>query len=458
MIIQKRLLGLVMLFLVFGMVGTALAQEVTEMPPTIAPTAEAAPTLGVADRTLTEAQNAVTDLNASIESFNSLLNIVEALSGLLALVVGVGGFFGLRSLLNLKSDLRTELKLELEKDRLPLVAQQNEFAEILSEAKKAPQQFAEIRRQNDRAIRAMTLVQLGEQQMREGNPEAALRTFQEAFALDSTNRATNYYLGELYIMQRDLKQAATHLENAHMNYSSETDPEVAPFVSDELSDEVLSGILFPPATAALAYVYRLTGDKVYKSMGNVNERNKFYGRAVDYYSRALEQDPHVKDINGESVHGMLGALHRQWGHREEAIHHYKEAAKLTPSRSYPFNNLAMIYYGKGDVETATPYFDEAIRLSKQRIDNHPTDYWAYFDLINGHLACARPDEAIKTFNDILPRIGVRGPLESFLNGLQVLARSPRPPEPIIIVNDLITQVQEELNRLDSKNDPAKGAS
>src|SRR5450631_1793478 len=53
---------------------------------------------------------------------------------------------------------------------------------------------AEIDHETLLAIRALSLLQLGEQQLEAKNIKSALRTYQDAYVLDPDNSATNYFL------------------------------------------------------------------------------------------------------------------------------------------------------------------------------------------------------------------------------------------------------------------------
>src|SRR5215813_11470488 len=64
------------------------------------------------------------------------------------------------------------------------------------------------------AIRALSLLQLGEQQLEAKNSQSALRTYQEAYALDPDNPATNYFLGYLYTENRQIEKGIEHLKRA----------------------------------------------------------------------------------------------------------------------------------------------------------------------------------------------------------------------------------------------------
>ncbi len=64
---------------------------------------------------------------------------------------------------------------------------------------------------------------------------------------------------------------------------------------------------------------------------------------------ALELDDKLLNNDGESYQGTLGSLYRRQGRFDEAIERYHHAAKITPGRSYPFLNLALLYYEQVDI-------------------------------------------------------------------------------------------------------------
>lgn len=410
---MKQILVLLMILLALVAPAVALAQTpdqvVTTPSPTPGATASETPS---PDLILLEAKNANDRANELFTNFQVLTSIFEGVGGALAFFLAILGFIGFTSFRDFQSRLSEQLEEKVaEVDR------------HIEEIKKVADELGNARTLGNNAIRALTLVQLGEQQMREGSWRAAKHTLEQAYRLDPDNRAVNYYLGELFIMERDLDNAQTHLIKAQAKEKGET---------------------FPPALAALAYVQRLKGDAIYKQTNDMGRRNRFYSEAERNFLDAIEQDDTVRDINGESVYGMLGALYRQRDDIKNALNCYQKAVVITPYRSYPLNNLAMLHFKLGEVEEAQKYFDRSIILAKNNIDNNPTDYWAHFDLINGQLACARQDIARQDLDHVLKTVQLRGPLESFLIGLQVLEESPKPPEHI---GEFIARVEEELVRI-----------
>lgn len=435
---MKRPFLLLVILLLFALVPSLLAQgETTPVAPTPPPDFAPPPVSQIQiDEMVEAARRAEQRAGEMIETSNYILNFFEVLSAIAGFVLTIGAVLGFTSIRGLRAEVEEERK-RIEAARAELASSikaaadnmerlQRDYDAQLTAGLEAMEQqrnaviqlrdeveteIMDVRSRGDKAIRALTLVQLGEQQMNESNWRAAMRTFEDACRLDSDNRAVNYYLGELFIMQRDLDKAEHHLRKAHDEKHAEG--------GDDTD-------VFPPAEAALAYVLRLRGDRE----TNYESRAEYYASAERRFRKAIRLDEYVRDINGESVFGMLGALCRQANRTDDAIRYYEKALTITPHSSYPVNNLAMLYYRRGDVAKARPYFERAIQLARQRIDNNPSDYWAYFDLINGLIATAQTDDARIEVDNILPTIHIRGPLESFNTGLTVLAESPVPPPEI----------------------------
>ncbi|MDZ4770056.1 MAG: hypothetical protein SGJ24_13085 [Chloroflexota bacterium] len=444
----------------------ASAQEVTpsvDAPTTAATDDTAARALAEASAARAAAEEAIARADRLTDSNATLLSFLEVTSGLAALVITVGAVLGLSSLGDLRKNLTKTFEDKFEEEREKIVVLRGELDTQFAEVKNAAALVKEVRQQGDRAIRALTLVQLGEQQLRDSNWGAAQHTFTEAYRLDGKNRAVNYFLGELYIMERDLNRAEVHLRlsqgyatKKHL-LDAETGllPDDLPDSIQELADldqEDSTKVGYPPAEAALAYVLRLRGDREMR----INSRNEFYASAERRYLKALRLDNYVRDINDESVYGMLGALYRQWGRVDDAIRAYESATTSTPNRSYPLNNLAMLLYKRnhpGDIDHATKLFLRAIKLAEHRIESNPLDYWAHFDRITGQLACTLSVEAEEAFEAVLPIVQIKGPLESFRNGLNVMRSSGRNTTPL--VQHFIDRVEDALVTMDENNNGSK---
>lgn len=267
------------------------------------------------------------------------------------------------------------------------------------------------------AIRALSLLQLGEQQVKARNVKSALRTYQEAYALDPDNPATNYFLGYLYTESRQIEKGIEHLERA-----------------------LTQNEQYPPAEAALAYALRLKADK----MADSEEKNLLYAKSEQMFLDALAQDPAVRDVNGESFHAVLGGLYKRLNRMDEAIEAYKAAELVTPQNSYPIINLATLYYLRGDLKQAKHYYERSAAISARMLDDNPFDYWTRFDLSAAQLVLGNLEQAKWQLNLAAQHVRLVGPLETFLHDLERLKAAPTSPKN---VDELIELVQSTIQRL-----------
>jgi len=259
----------------------------------------------------------------------------------------------------------------------------------------AEQTLRDIERRGTNTTRAASLLQIGVQQMLAHSHDAAQQTFEEAHKLDPSNRAVNYYLGELYTQKRDLERAIELLS--------------------------ASGDEFPPSEAALGYALRLKAEREQKP----ERRNQLYAQAEQHLLNALSRDPQVRDINGASFYGALGGLYRRQGRLEDAVRAYEAASHVTPHSSYPLNNLAMLHLTQGKLNEAEQAFRRSARIAARAVDGDPFDHWARFDLLTAHVALGEYDKAaeqVELLYESPPNVGA---LELLLSGLEAVQRSPR---------------------------------
>jgi tetratricopeptide (TPR) repeat protein len=372
----------------------------TPVPATPVPEASAAPS---PDEVLAAANKASNDAEQAVNMVNTLLSFIQVvgvLGGILAALSATAfAAAGIRTI----TDYRTQL------------AQARAELEAMRDQLKA--ETEEVRSQGDRAIRALALMQLGEQLLETKNTRAALRIYQEAYDLDPSNRAINYFLGELNIQQTNVSQGIEHLEQA-----------------------LAGGAEYAPAEAALAYALELQGNEV----EDIDERNRFYARAESGFLKALRIDPAVLDINGESVYAVLGGLYKRQGRVEDAIRSYEKAEQITPARSYPIINLAMLHFEKGEPEEAERYFRRSAALSAQALEGTPADFWTRFDLTTAQLVLGRTEEAQKTLEVAIQQLQNPHPLEILLGDFYRLKQSPHPPAN---VDQMIETLRQAIDRL-----------
>jgi tetratricopeptide (TPR) repeat protein len=272
------------------------------------------------------------------------------------------------------------------------------------------------------AIRALSLLQLGEQQLAARNIQSALRTYQEAYALDPDNSATNYFLGYLYTENGQIEKGIEHLKRA-----------------------LAQNEQYPPAEAALAYALRLQADK----MTDPVEKKLRYSESEQMFLRALSQDPAMRDINGESFHALLGGLYKRLNRMDEAIEAYEAAELVTPQNSYPIVNLATLYYLRGDLEQAKQYYERSAAISSRKLDVNPFDYWTRFDLTAAQLVLGNLEQAKRQFNLAAQTVRHVAPLETFLHDLERLKDAPTSLKG---VDELVDLARNAIKRVHNSSD------
>ncbi len=395
--------------------GTALATLLPTPPPVAASNVpSAAEILKLAEQARSDAaaasekaNNVVNNANNAVNTVNLLLNFVQAASlfgGILASVFAIlGTRIGSRTL----NDYREELKKA-----------QQELEQMHSGLNHETEQ---VRTQADRAIRALALMQLGEQQLEQRNIRGALQMYQRAAALDPDNGAVNYFLGELYIQDKQLAKGIDHLQRS---LASDAD--------------------YAPAEAALGLALRLQGDQA----SDPAERDILYAKAEERLLKALQIDSTALDIHGEPVQAAMGALYKRQGRLDQAIVHYEEARQLMPFKSYPVTNLAILHFRQGDSAKALTFFDQVSSMATRTLEANPQEYWARLDRMTAALALGKPDAAMTDLQVVLQQMTTAGPLESALGEITRMKNAPQPlqnADPIIsALNDAIKLLKPGL--------------
>lgn len=417
---MKRLALLLILLLSFVVVGVAAAQD--------APVPTRTP-----EEILSQAEQAAAYADSAITIVNNMLSFLQVAGVVLGVLLGAAALIGLRSAQSARQDMKEELndakaKFQdmLQDSRTKLRQASGSLKGYETEMKDIRQRFSaldeelntrlqSVQQREERAINALTLVQLGKLQVDNRNWEAALRTFNAARDADPSNRVANYYLGELYILRRELD-----------------------FGIDLLHEAQPDNVAFPAAEAALAYGLRLKGD----ATADLNERNGYYADAERRYINALKGEPGARDIHNASIWTGLGALYRRQGRLDDAIRCYAQAAIYTPDDSYPLVNLAMLELQKGETDNAKRHFLRVVDISERRLSTHPNDQWARFDAITGNLGSGSVQRATDYLDHLLAGTPERGPIESFLGGLRFMAQAKAAPP---VVFDFIARVQARMS-------------
>jgi tetratricopeptide (TPR) repeat protein len=337
------------------------------------------------------AQNASENAKSAVDSANTILTLIQSfgvmLGGLIAVAGILGTLVGIRTLTDFnetRERFRTEMEQALER--------------LQGFERRVEEDTAAMRKQGDQAIRALTLLQLGKQQMDSNNLDAARNALEQAYQYDPNNRAVNYFLGELYIQLELLDKGLEHLRLAG-----------AELPADERG--------FPAAKAAYAYAFRRKGD--IEPDGEI--RRDFYYRSEGLFREALRNNPKLLDIEGESFYGALGGLYRRQGRYQDAIECYEQAINATGSTSsYPYNNLGILYTRLKNEAKAALNFERAAYFSAQRLDDKPQDYWARFDMVTAQTMLNNEALVDKHLLLALQSAPTLEKVQTFLNGLRAL--------------------------------------
>lgn len=347
----------------------------------------------------------VNNANNSVLTVNLLLNLALAAAALGGTMVFLLLMLGTRSTLKTLGDARKDLiraRVELGDLRKSLNAESED-----------------IRVQADKALRALTLMQLGEQQIARHNLQSALQMYQQAYDLDPTNSASNYFLGELYIQTGQFDKGIERLQQTL----------------------VLSGE-YAPAEAAIGTALYLQAMKA----AEPNKRDILYAHAEDRFLTALDIDPAVLDFTGESIYAALGELYKQQGRIERAIHRYDEARKITPQKPHPLVNLAILYLMQGQFDQAQDYFMRSVEMAGRLLTINADDYQARLDRLIAWLALGKRDDALSDVAIVLKQVKTTAPLENTLNDLILLRNTAIMPDDL---DQVIQQTQAALRQLNA---------
>ncbi|HLA43779.1 MAG TPA: tetratricopeptide repeat protein, partial [Aggregatilineales bacterium] len=337
----------------------------------------------------------------AVESAQLVLSFLEGASVLAGIILIGAGVLGLTSIQDLRNDteaMKDEVFKRLEEAEKQLIDRVDRAEhELLSRAEQLAQLEAQleetIARTQDRidtqiqaatrhaesSFEALSHHIMAQRLARENNIDAAIKSCRDAHELDPDNIPNNYLLGTLLIRKDELDEAVERLTEAY---------------NQARRDGEMSSI---PAQAALGLATRKKGDK----LSNMMERNRFYNLAENYLLDATHHDPHLLNDNRESYFGVLGSLYRRQGRERDAIAAFIQAAEITPRRSYPEINLAMLYLEQGNKDRSEIHRQRAESKARSRLDDTPEDYWALHDVAMAVLLNGRVEEALEIFGRAL---------------------------------------------------------
>lgn len=305
--------------------------------------------------------------NDAVNSAELVLSFLEGASVIITVAIAAAALVGLSSINELREavdETEDELLRRVEAAEARLQARENRLAsmeDLIAEAEQRIDALVEERLQQvfadtesaRRQSASLARHSLAEQLMRERNIDAALHAVDDAYKLDPQNYANNYLYGMLLIEKGRFNEAVVKL-----NEALEEEPN------------------FTPALAALGLANRRVGDET----DDRHERNAYYNIAEAKLLAAIQADGNLLTHDGESYYGTLGSLYRRTGRIEDALDSYRRAAEVTPRRSYPYVNLAMLYMHDGEDQLRDQNLLIAERNALRRLADTPTDYWALYDM------------------------------------------------------------------------------
>jgi tetratricopeptide (TPR) repeat protein len=380
-----------------------------------------------------EAHTAAEDASRYAGDASSFLNIFEALGVVITVAAAALGLVGFRQLFQIRADAKrqreedratlteslADLTAEVRKRQSEIDAmtrqlldsakqQQQELIESrarfeqelerkereVNTLKEQIQKQADVQREDARKTTlALSLLSLGERQYRSLDYQGSLATYERALELDEDNPIIHYRLGYIHFQMGHVDDAQMCLEKA-------------------LAIEPN----FPPATAALGYIFRRRAEKLPEGI----ERELLMNRAEAMLLTALKASPTLMDEDGESWWGSLGGLYRRRNQLDQAIHAYREATKVTPFSSYPFGNLAMLYSEKRDSAATLKAYEQVERLARDEAQAEVGNFYGYADLLTARLVLGKVKEAEEALESVFYTAPASYALQSLVDTLERL--------------------------------------
>ncbi len=337
---------------------------------------------------MTQANIVLERANDAVNSAELVLSFLEGASVIITIAIAAAAVVGLSSINELREaidETENELLERVEEAEARLLVRERQLAnmeDLLAEAEAridrvVNERLQQVYADTESARRQSTALAhhtLAEQLLHEKNIDAALNACKEAHKLDPENYANNYLYGMILLEKGDFNEAIVRLEESQAVKAD-----------------------FTPATAALGLANRRAGDLV----DDRRQRNELYNIAEARLLEAMEREPALLTYDGESYYGTLGSLYRRQGRIGDALDSYRRAAEVTPRRSYPFVNLAMLYMSQEEGQLLDQNLIIAERNAARRFADTPTDYWALYDLGMIALVRGEMDQSRQFFQDAI---------------------------------------------------------
>ncbi len=327
----------------------------------------------------TQVARDLADAERALDQAFNLLGLLEAFSLVVTIVGGAGVVFGVTRFIAAQNQLRESRRRfenEILRTRRQLREETRQREETFAGLQGSLQ--AMLEKSTGDATRALSLLPLGERQYRSGDFRGARAIYGRALQLDPGNPVINYRMGYTCSQAGALDEAERYLRQA---LAGEPD--------------------FAPALANLGYVYRRRAEQLPEGV----ERARAFNEAESHLTQALSLLPNLVDDDGESWWGSLGGLYRRRGQMQEAVHAYREAARVTPSSSYAWVNLALLGMQQDGADAMRDTWRQAQQLAAAETRADVDNYWGYADLVTTSLALGdaeQAEEALASFFRTIP--------------------------------------------------------
>lgn len=363
------------------------------------------------------------DAERALDQAFNLLGLLESLGFVVTVVGGAAAIFGVTRFIAAQNQLREsrqKFEEEIAGSRRLLREETRQREEAFAGLQGSLQSTLE--KSTGDATRALSFLPLGERQYRSGDFGGARAIYERALQLDPANPVINYRMGYTCAQAGALDEAERYLRRA---LAGEPD--------------------FAPALASLGYVHRRRAEHLPEGV----ERARAFNEAERHLTHALALLPNLVDDDGESWWGSLGGLYRRRGQLAEAVHAYREAARVTPSSSYAWVNLALLGLPREGIEGTRATWRQAQRLAAAETRADVDNYWGYADLVTTSLALGeaqRAQEALTAFFRTIPAEAARVP-QVLRDSLEQLAAALPQAERLA--------VQAAIERIDAQGGDAR---
>lgn len=367
-----------------------------------------------------EAQKA--NANAQLPTREQLIEAkIEALRNLARLYLQSNDINGLRDAVLQGESLGNPDAFAFERALLHAVAGESEKAiQAIDRYLKAPRDKSDDNTRNDPTNRddldALTF--LAALQISRGDLEAVrtgtldrIKTVIEAkekkrmeeAGRATTNNRDNYYL---YVVQAQLALAEGNLKDAREAFlnAHKVRPENEPVrnaileLDLRLDDRVTLGV---HAKDFLEYDHSFPfANYAMGSNALIDNRPQ---DAIGYLRRSIDQRSLSRMPYAPAAYNDLAEAYRRTNNWDEAINAANEAIRLAPGLAVAYETAASAYLGKGDLQNAKRFIDQAFAISQETAPNQPVD--PRFILTRAKLLATqgKAAEAKKLLEEVRPR-------------------------------------------------------